>query len=723
MALLPTQKPGISGMLAQQKTLMISERFFLFFSKKKLFKQGYITAGLTLCLGTALSVFIFSGVRYTQQQQLKGELNKRADSLVNYLQKSIDSNLEAIYSIGDFYNASTKEVSRPEFLGLASQIQTRYPNIEALMWIPRVTAAQRLNFEKALQTQGYSNFQITELQNPGIFRRAGQRSEYFPATYVEPLGRYNFALGFDFASEAIRRAALEKAQKMDSLVATPRLNLMNNEPGFLAILPIYKNRLASETVLNREQHLEGFVVGGFKLTEFLKGLLTGSDLENFNIAFYEETAENPENFLAVYESSTAKVITKSIPRPALDLNPFICQPLDICTRQLQVGSQEWSIVLMPTANYITSHNLWFSWLSLLGGLIFTSALATYLVRFERHTSRVEQLVQELSQANFEIRSLSRISDALQACLTLEEAYTVIPRLVQKLFPDYSGGIYLINASANLVEAVTTWGSNLSSESVFSPNDCWAIRCGRPHLFENTQSGLACQHYTHPLPEECLCIPMMAHGENIGLLYLSTVESEKLTKAKQELAMTVAEHIAMALANLKLRETLKNQSIRDPLTGLFNRRYLEESLEREILRSERQKQSLSVIMLDIDHFKHFNDTFGHEAGDILLQELGVFLQGSIRGSDIACRYGGEEFTLILPDTSATVAQQRAEQLREGIKHLHVQYRRQSLGVITLSLGVASFPENGQNATLVVRAADTALYQAKAQGRDCVVLATF
>lgn len=722
MALLHRQKTAISGLLAQQKTLMISERFSLFFSRKHFFRQDYFTAGLTICLGTALSVLVFSGVRSVQQQQLKGELQKRADNLVNSLQKSIDINLEVIYSMGDFYNASTNEISQQEFLALTSQLRTRHPHIEALMWVPRVSASQRLKFEKNLQTQGYKNFQITELQNTGIFMRAGQRSEYFPTTYIDPLMKYNFALGFDLASETVRRSALEEAQKTDSLIATIRFNLINHEAGFLLILPVYKNRLSYETIINREQNFQGFMIGAFQIDEFLKSSLTGLNLENFNIAFYDQTIKKPENFLAVYESSTGKVLTDSIYAPKLDQPHLACQPLDICLGRLQMGSREWSMVLIPTSNYFTHRNFWLSWFALLGGFVFTGALAIYLLRFERHTSRVEQLVQELSQANFEIRSLSRISDSLQACLTLEEAYSVIPRLIQKLFPAYSGGIYLINTSVNLVEAVTNWGDNVSSKSVFAPNDCWAIRCGRPHLFENTQSGLACQHYSNPLPHECLCIPMMAHGESMGVLYLNTVETAKLTGAKQELASTVAEHIAMALANLKMRETLKNQSIRDPLTGLFNRRYLEEFLEREVLRSERQKQPLSVIMLDIDYFKHFNDTFGHEAGDTLLQELGVFLQGSIRGSDIACRYGGEEFTLIMPDTTAPVAQQRAEQLCESIKHLHVQYRRQALGRITLSLGVASFPEHGQNATMVVRAADVALYQAKAQGRNCVVLAS-
>ena len=168
--------------------------------------------------------------------------------------------------------------------------------------------------------------------------------------------------------------------------------------------------------------------------------------------------------------------------------------------------------------------------------------------------------------------------------------------------------------------------------------------------------------------------------------------------------TVARQVSLALANLRLYQSLQRQSIRDPLTGLFNRRYLEESLEREVRRAERKQQTLGVILLDIDHFKRFNDTFGHKAGDTVLREVGAFLQGQIRATDIACRYGSEEFLLILPEASPEDTRQRAEQLREGIKHLNLQQNAEALGAITLSLGVAVFPIHGQSGEAVIQAAD-------------------
>jgi diguanylate cyclase (GGDEF)-like protein len=213
--------------------------------------------------------------------------------------------------------------------------------------------------------------------------------------------------------------------------------------------------------------------------------------------------------------------------------------------------------------------------------------------------------------------------------------------------------------------------------------------------------------------------MMAQGEAIGLLHLTSGATRtKLSEAKQRMAVTVTEHIGLALANLKLRETLRNQSVRDPLTGLFNRRYMEESLERELSRAARNQRTLGLIMIDIDHFKHFNDTYGHEAGDTLLRELGDFLQIHVREGDIPCRYGGEEFILILPEVTISTAVQRAEQLREEFRRKIVKYDGQSLGTITLSFGVALFPLHATTADSLLRQADKALYRAKGGGRDRV-----
>jgi diguanylate cyclase (GGDEF)-like protein/PAS domain S-box-containing protein len=334
---------------------------------------------------------------------------------------------------------------------------------------------------------------------------------------------------------------------------------------------------------------------------------------------------------------------------------------------------------------------------------------------------LEAWVEELEQRTREMTLLSEMGDMLRACLTTDEAYSVIVRVAQQIFPGQIGALFVIAPSRNLVEAVAAWGQPSLVERVFAPDECWALRRGRVHRVEDSQVGLLCQHLHQPAPAGYLCIPMMAQSEALGILHLSQPEAVPFTEAKHRLALAMAEHIAMALSNLKLHETLRSQSIRDPLTGLFNRRFMEESLELELRRAVRNQRPLGVIMLDLDRFKDFNDNYGHDAGDMLLRELGILLQTNIRAEDIACRFGGEEFTLILPEGSSEISRQRAETLRDAIKSLDVQHRGQPLGRITASLGVAAFPEHGRTGDALIKAADVALYASKEAGGDRVTTA--
>jgi len=336
--------------------------------------------------------------------------------------------------------------------------------------------------------------------------------------------------------------------------------------------------------------------------------------------------------------------------------------------------------------------------------------------------QLEERVEELKQRNAEMILLSEISDFLQACLTIEEACATITTLVQSLFPDCSGGIFITANSRNCLEMVTSWGNPLYSETMFHPKDCWALRRGRVHWIASDRQELLCNHIDHQHPPlEALCIPMIAQGETLGLLYLSTSKAHRLNDTRQQLARTVAEQVGMAIANLTLRETLQNQSIRDSLTGLFNRRYLEEFLTKEIYRATRNQYSVGIIMIDIDHFKQFNDTLGHDAGDFVLQEIGKLLKNIIRASDVACRYGGEEMTLILPESSLEDTYLKAEKVREAIAELKLNYEGKNIEGLTASFGVACFPAQGITGNSVIQAADAALYRAKAAGRNQVIVA--
>lgn len=166
----------------------------------------------------------------------------------------------------------------------------------------------------------------------------------------------------------------------------------------------------------------------------------------------------------------------------------------------------------------------------------------------------------------------------------------------------------------------------------------------------------------------------------------------------------------------LQNRLREEAVRDPLTGLFNRRYLEITLEHEFSRARRENLPISLIMVDIDHFKDLNDHSGHAAGDAILVSLGVILRQSVREGDIACRYGGEEFLLVLPGCYQSSAFKRAEEVRHLVELSQIEYGQDILG-ITLSCGVATFPQHGNCPLETIIAADKALYSAKAAGRNC------
>jgi diguanylate cyclase (GGDEF)-like protein/PAS domain S-box-containing protein len=336
------------------------------------------------------------------------------------------------------------------------------------------------------------------------------------------------------------------------------------------------------------------------------------------------------------------------------------------------------------------------------------------------------LVKELEDWNREMAQLSEMGEMLQTCQSLEEAYSVGAQFSQRIFQGRQGALYRINPSRDLVEAVTSWGESLSSEPTFMPTDCWALRRGKMHLVTEP-AGLLCRHIIHPTAAHYLCVPLIAQDEGLGLLHLQCDLDENATESffnehKQWLAQEMADHIALALSNMKLRETLRQQSIRDMLTGLFNRSYMDETLARELHRAKREKKPLGVIMFDIDHFKEFNDLFGHDGGDALLQELGGFLIKSTRGGDIVARYGGEEFVSVLTGATLEDTRLRAEELRQGVKELSVYNLGKPLGKTTISFGVAAFPEHGLTSDEILKSADIALYRAKSEGRDRVVVAS-
>jgi len=324
--------------------------------------------------------------------------------------------------------------------------------------------------------------------------------------------------------------------------------------------------------------------------------------------------------------------------------------------------------------------------------------------------------------------LAEMRTFLQACSSTQEIAPIVAHSMGRLFPGSDGALFLMSPSKTDLETTVKWGDypKAQEEDAFYPDDCWALRRGCLHVVYDVKSGLICPHMRNQAATAYACMPLTAKGDVLGLLNLRSRQGAQPAEAAQTMAdledmsSMLSELLSLSISNIRLSETLRTQSIKDPLTGLFNRRHMEECLQREIWRASRNGRQIGVVMADIDHFKTFNDTYGHGAGDFVLSAFGNLVNTQIRGSDIACRYGGEEFTLILPEATAQDAPWRANDLLEKVRALKLTYGDRELGPVTISMGVSTYPDAGATSDELLRAADAALYAAKLAGRDRVVV---
>lgn len=343
-------------------------------------------------------------------------------------------------------------------------------------------------------------------------------------------------------------------------------------------------------------------------------------------------------------------------------------------------------------------------------------VAERTLQLESANTRLQLYARELAQ-------LGEISQRFQGCTSLREAACAAAEFSCRLVE--AGGVFLLDASRNLVESASSWGGIGAEEQLFRQEDCLALVLGKPVVADGSRNQPRCRHVGPDVPY--LCMPLVAQGETFGILHLRGETLDAGTNSAEDrsellrMVQSVTERTGLALGNLKLRETLRAQSIRDPLTHLYNRRFLEETLEMQESLARRKRTSIGLMMIDVDHFKAFNDTHGHDAGDHVLGELAKALQAHTRAEDIACRYGGEELCVVLPGASPAITRERADQLRRAVAELRLEHDGLALGGVTISIGVASYPEHGGNWREVLRMADAAMYQAKHQGRNRVALA--
>jgi diguanylate cyclase (GGDEF)-like protein len=333
----------------------------------------------------------------------------------------------------------------------------------------------------------------------------------------------------------------------------------------------------------------------------------------------------------------------------------------------------------------------------------------------------------MAVSKLNIKKLIKMGDLLTSSFTLEEAYNVISREMPQLFS--AGAFFEYNHAKDFLESKAAWGK-FPGETVFSPDDCLAVRRNRPHLVAGTAKGLPCPHFEKEKDDRAsICIPMRLYGEFLGVMHirfpLSSDENPRIASRKldadKQLAVLAARQVGLTMKNLQFREEMSNLSAKDPLTGLVNRRFIEEVLTREIKKAQREKIPVGVIFMDIDHLGYINQTYGLETGERIIKDLGAFLGEHFQGKDIACRWGADEFVIILPGSSVEATHRRAENIRgilkdHAMKSEHMQMRR-----VTLSLGVVGFPDHGEEAADLLQSAKAAVKKAKDEGRDRVKVA--
>jgi diguanylate cyclase (GGDEF)-like protein len=331
----------------------------------------------------------------------------------------------------------------------------------------------------------------------------------------------------------------------------------------------------------------------------------------------------------------------------------------------------------------------------------------------------EELLVDAEASRSRMEDLFAMTDMLQSAETHEDAGAVLRSTAMALLPDLGGALYVFNNSGDRLDLALSWSpeDKFKPADMLVPSNCWALKRGKPHVNDPATDTLCCLHHDDASP--ALELPMVARGTVYGLLMISAPESAGAARLEQvrRTARALADSMSLALSNIALREKLRTQSLRDPLTGLYNRRYMEDALDRYLSMAERTGESTAVIMVDLDHFKALNDKHGHAKGDAVLRDVASQLVGALRPADVVSRYGGEELLIILPNCPLEDAELKAEMLRSRIEALS-----ESAGVpVSASFGVASVPETSSNRAEAIPMADAALYTAKQGGRNCVRVA--
>lgn len=514
------------------------------------------------------------------------------------------------------------------------------------------------------------------------------------------VGLYGFYITLEKSiHDSVRRTT-------ESLLADVIYEIQEDAPSFVSSQTIddYIGDLTQADADARIQVINGFgtVVGDTALSD--RALV---DLDNH--------ADRPE-FIKAWETGVGEDVRFS---SVLSVDMFYS------ARKMYVGDQDYVIVLAVPMHHLKS--ITYQLMGILIGLALLSLaiLITTSVWSHRQiilsvTAEKQKQDERIRQRTLEIELMHRLANMLAACNNLIEAQRVVEDIVPRILGKVNGSISLMRSSRNQLVTQLDWGEAWPGSRSFAPDECWSLRKGRSHLSIEAFHNLSCEHMASIEQNQTLCIPLTAHGNTIGIMHLYFGQGEiEVDEITTQLAYSVAEHLGLALANLSLQEKLRSQALRDPLTGLYNRRFFEQKLTEHVNNSATSTESLSLLMLDLDHFKRFNDNFGHDAGDYVLKEISAMLKRTVSDDEIACRLGGEELAVILPHSDMDEATEYADNIVTQIRTMHLEHKGLSLGQLSVSIGVSTYPEPSSDIEGLVKMADKALYMAKEQGRDRVV----
>ncbi|HUX78305.1 MAG TPA: diguanylate cyclase [Alphaproteobacteria bacterium] len=523
-----------------------------------------------------------------------------------------------------------------------------------------------------------------------------------PIEWVDSTGHNRGGSSVSLSHNSFFQETLKMAKKEQDVAISKIINLTPNEPAILIYVPLFD-----------KSQPNGFIISSIGINDMLKNIAQGTQSSKFEFALFEGIKQKQSFF-----------------RTSNTTDPDI-----YAQKEIKLYNLHWVIKTWPSPHFLRSHTQILSKLIFLVGILI--AFLLFVIIRSRQTATAQALVLnhtkknlelKLVESNLHMRELQLLNDftqSMQACSSLKMATRPIAKYCQLLFPTTSGAVYLADYVTGKLHPFAKWGLSGSKLSSFSVSKCMAFLKRNPCYGSGNGYGDPCEHQKRFASNKALtvnlCLPLKDKDSTLGLLHIREYPSTNLDENPFLLPQTIAIQLSISISNIRKGDILKDQSIRDPLTNLFNRRYLSESLPQELHYAQRQTQPLSILMIDIDYFKKVNDKYGHEAGDVVIKHIALLLEEHFRKSDVPCRYGGEEFLLVLPGTSLVSAMHKSEKLRQAVIDFPFSFHGKNIQGLTVSIGVASFPQHGISSTTLIAASDRALYKAKELGRNRVEVA--